>query len=98
LDGLGLAHKAPQAMHGIDQTLVAKQHDRLPSRATRDAVLGRQLVLAGQQITRLVDPVADRRAQQISDLLVHRPIGLGINHPSQNNTLLCRSSLDKSTP
>jgi hypothetical protein len=47
-------------MHGVDEALVSQQHDRLPRRPARDAVLGRQLVLTGQQITGRIDPIADR--------------------------------------
>ena len=93
-DGFGLAHEAPQAMHRVDQTLVAKQHDRLPRRPTRNPVLRRQLMLTRQQTTRRIDPVADRRAQPISDLLIDRPIRPRINHPSHRLASLAIAHVD----
>ena len=69
-------------MYGVDQPLVAKQHDRLASRATRNAVLGRQLVLTGQQLAGLVRAACDRHAQPVGDLLVDRPIGPADQQPS----------------
>jgi hypothetical protein len=45
-------------MDGLDQALIAQQHDRLTSRPARDAVLGDQLVLAGHLLTGRQLPVA----------------------------------------
>jgi hypothetical protein len=52
-----------------------------------------QLVLAGHLVSGLQLAGRDRRAQQISDLPVPRPIGLRINHPG-HKTLSPAAPLD----
>jgi hypothetical protein len=71
-------------VNDVDQALVAQQHDRLPRRPTRHAMLGDQLMLTGQLLTRLQPPSRDRRTQQVRDLLIDRPISLRINHGTQS--------------